>query len=61
MELARVRKHSPAPSLTKLQILKLGGDTSDLYMTQESCCENDFTLSDTQLQPAMVLDVIGSF
>lgn len=32
-----------------------------IYVTQESCYENDFTLSDMQLQRAVVLDVIGAF
>lgn len=32
-----------------------------IYVTQESCYENDFTLSDTQLQRAVILDAIGAF
>lgn len=32
-----------------------------IYVTQESCYENDFTLSDTLLQQAIILDVIGAF
>lgn len=30
-------------------------------VTRESCYENDFTLSDMQLQRAVILDVIGAF
>lgn len=30
-----------------------------IYVTQESCYENDFTLSTTQLQRAIILDVIA--
>lgn len=29
--------------------------------TPESCYENDFTLSDMQLQRAVIFDVIGAF
>lgn len=32
-----------------------------IYVTRESCYENDFTLSAMQLQRAIILDVIGAF